>query len=191
MLSATLGAHLIPISIVAVVALIAAVVDVRSFKVHNRLTIPLAISGLLFHTVQSGGAGFAFSFIGLLVGFASLIVFYAMGGLGAGDVKLMAGIGAWLGVWLTMDVVLIAGVAAGVYSLVVILCAGGLKNVMTNFSILVFRVRSMAVHFGAVERVEKVVTDVQNRHRRLVPFAAMILMGIVAVILGADSILHP
>jgi prepilin peptidase CpaA len=191
MLSATLGAHLIPISIVAVVALIAAVVDVRSFKVHNRLTIPLAISGLLFHTVQSGGAGFAFSFIGLLVGFASLIVFYAMGGLGAGDVKLMAGIGAWLGVWLTMDVVLIAGVAAGGYSLVVILCAGGLKNVMTNFSILVFRVRSMAVHFGAVERVEKVVTDVQNRHRRLVPFAAMILMGIVAVILGADSILHP
>lgn len=191
MISATSGTELIPISIVAIVALIAAIVDVRLFKVHNRLTVPLAISGLIFHTWQAGFSGFAFSFFGLAVGFASLIVFYAMGGLGAGDVKLMAGIGAWLGVWLALDVVLIAGVAAGVYSLVVVLCAGGVENVMLNLSILIFRVRSMAVHFGAVERVEKVVNDAQNRHRRLVPFAAMILTGIVAVLFGADSILHP
>ena len=178
MLSATLGAQLVPISIVAVVAFIAAIVDVRLFRVHNRLTVPLAISGLVFHTWQAGGSGLAFSAFGLMVGFASLIVFYAMGGLGAGDVKLMAGIGAWLGAWLTLDVVLIAGVAAGLYSLVVILCSGGMKNVMVNLSVLIFRVRSMAVHFGAVERVEKVVSDAQNRHRRLVPFAAMILMGL-------------
>lgn len=191
MISAPSGTELLPISIVAIVALIAAIVDVRLFKVHNRLTVPLAISGLIFHTWQAGMSGFMFSLIGLAVGFATLIVFYAMGGLGAGDVKLMAGIGAWLGVWLTLDVVLIAGVAAGIYSLIVLVCAGGAKNVMLNLSILLFRVRSMAVHFGAVERVEKVVNDVQNRHRRLVPFAAMILMGIVAVLFGADSILHP
>ncbi len=191
MISATFGTELIPIAIVAIVAFVAAIVDVRLFKVHNRLTVPLAISGLLFHTWQAGGSGLAFSFFGLLVGFASLIVFYAMGGLGAGDVKLMAGIGAWLGAWSTLDVVLIAGVAAGIYSLVVILFAGGFRNVMLNLSILMFRVRSMAAHFGAVERVEKVVSDAQNRHRRLVPFAAMILAGIVAVLFGADSVLHP
>lgn len=191
MLSTALGAQLFPISIVAVVALIAAVIDVRLFKVHNRITIPLAVSGLLFHTLQSGAGGFAFSLLGLIVGFSSLIVFYAMGGIGAGDVKLMAGVGAWLGAWLTLDVVLVAGMAAGIYSLFVILCDGGVQNVMTNLSILIFRVRSMAIHFGAIERVEKVVADAQNRHRRLVPFAAMILTGIVAVFLGADSLLHP
>jgi len=178
-------------SIVAVVALIAAVVDVRLFKVHNRLTVPLAVSGLVFHSLQTGWGGFAFSLFGLVVGFASLIVFYAMGGIGAGDVKLMAGVGAWLGAWLTLDVLLIACIAAGVYSLILMISAGGVKHVMTNLSILVFRVRSMAVHFGAVERVEQVVTDVQHRHRRLVPFAAMVLTGIVAIYLGADSLLHP
>ena len=191
MLSESLGAQLVPISIVAVVAVIAAVIDARQFKVHNRLTIPLAVSGLLFHTLQSGAGGFAYSLFGLMVGFASLIVFYALGGIVAGDVKLMAGVGAWLGAWLTIDVVLIAGLSAGVYSLAVILCSGGLRNVMTNLSILVFRVRTVAIHFGATERVEKVVADVQHRHRRLVPFAAMVLMGVIAVLFGADSFLHP
>ena len=65
------------------------------------------------------------------------------------------------------------------------------KLVMTNLSILIFRVRTVAVHFGATERVEKVVADVQHRHRRLVPFAAMVLMGVIAVLFGADSLLHP
>lgn len=191
MISATLDSQAIPMSIVAAVALVAAVIDIRSFKVHNRLTVPLAASGLLFHTVQSGAGGFAFSLVGLLVGFASLIVFYAMGGIGAGDVKLMSGVGAWLGLWMTLDVIIIAGLACGIYSLVVIIASGGWRRVWTNISILVFRVRTLAIHFGAAERVEKVVADVSNRHRRLVPFAAMVLMGIVAVIFGADSLLHP
>ena len=188
---ATVGAPMVPISIVAVVALIAAIIDVREFKVHNRLTIPLVISGLLFHGIQAGFSGFAFSLAGLLVGFASLIVFYVMGGIGAGDVKLMSGVGAWLGAWLTIDVVIIAGLASGIYSLVLILSSGGLRHVITNLSILVYRVRTMAIHFGADERVEKVVASMRDRHRRLVPFAAMVLMGIVAVLCGADSLLHP
>lgn len=191
MISSTLGTQLVPISIVAVVALIAAVIDVRVFKVHNQLTLPLVLSGLLFHAIEGGVSGFAFSVAGLLVGFASLIVFYAMGGIGAGDVKLMAGVGAWLGFRLTVDVVIIAGLASGVYSLVLILSSGGFRHVMTNLSILVFRVRTLALHFGVEERVEKVVANVRDRHRRLVPFAAMVLTGIVAILCGADSVLHP
>lgn len=191
MVSSTLGTQLVPLSIVAVVALVAAVIDVCVFKVHNRLTVPLALSGLLFHALQGGASGFAFSLAGLAVGFASLIVFYVMGGIGAGDVKLMAGVGAWLGMWHTLDVVILAGIASGVYSLVLILSSGGVQHVLANLSILVFRVRTLAIHFGVDERVEKVVANVRDRHRRLVPFAAMVLTGIVAVLCGADSVLHP
>ena len=182
---------MVPVSIVAIVALVAAVIDICVFKVHNRLTLPLVLTGLVFHSIEGGVTGFAFSLAGMLVGFASLIVFYAMGGIGAGDVKLMAGVGAWLGVWLTIDVVLLAGLASGLYALVLILSSGGIRQVMTNLSILAFRVRAMAVHFGVDERVEQVVADVQHRHRRLVPFAAMVLTGVVAVICGADAVLHP
>lgn len=181
---------LVPLSVVAGVGLIAAIIDIRSYKVHNALTVPLALTGVLYHTVTTGPQGLMFSLIGLFVGFASLIVFYALGGVGAGDVKLLAGIGAWLGGWLTVSVLVIAGLSAGAYSLAVILGCGGMRHVATNVSVLIYRLRLMAVHFGQDERVEAVVAA-DDRRRRLVPFAAMLLMGIVGVLLGANSLLFP
>jgi prepilin peptidase CpaA len=188
---ATSSADIVPITVVAAVGLVAAIIDVRMYKVHNLLTIPLAVSGLLFHAITGGVAGLGFSLVGLLIGFASLIVFYALGGVGAGDVKLMTGVGAWLGGWLTINVIVMAGIAAGLYSLVLILSCGGVRHVITNLFILVYRVRAMAVHFGQDERVEMVVANATDRHRRLVPFAAMVLMGIMGVIFGANSVLFP
>ena len=191
MISASFVAEFVPILVVATVGFVAAIIDVRMFKVHNLLTVPLAVTGLIYHAVCDGWAGLAYSLIGLSLGFASLIVFYALGGVGAGDVKLMAGVGAWLGGWLTLNVLVIAGVAAGIYSLVLILTYGGIRQVVTNLNVLVYRVRAMAIHFGSDERVEDVVATSSNRHRRLVPFAAMILTGIVGVMLGAGSLLQP
>ena len=121
MISSTLGTQLVPMSIVAVVALIAAVIDVRVFKVHNRLTLPLVLSGLLFNTIQGGVNGLAFSLAGLLVGFASLIVFYAMGGIGAGDVKLLAGIGAWVHVTHTCWAFAISGIIGAILAVLMVL----------------------------------------------------------------------
>lgn len=189
--SASLVTEIVPIFVVATVGTVAALVDIRMFKVHNLLTIPLAATGLLYHVIQGGSAGLAYSALGLTVGFASLIVFYALGGVGAGDVKLMTGVGAWLGGWLTFNVIVIAGMAAGVYSLVIILSCGGLRHVITNLSILVYRIRAMAIHFGQDERVETIVAQQQGRHRRLIPFAAMVLMGIVGVMFGANTLLLP
>lgn len=191
MITASLVAEFMPILVVATVGFVAAIIDVRMFKVHNLLTVPLAISGVAYHAFSDGGAGLGYSLAGLSLGFASLIVFYALGGIGAGDVKLMAGVGAWLGGWLTLNVIVISGVAAGVYSLVLILTYGGVRQVVTNLNVLIYRVRAMAIHFGSDERVEEVVATAPNRHRRLVPFAAMVLTGIVGVMLGAGSLLQP
>ncbi len=191
MISASPTTEFLPILVVATAGLIAAIIDIRMFKVYNWLTVPLALSGVLFHVANDGMVGLGYSLAGLMLGFASLIVFYALGGIGAGDVKLMAGVGAWLGGWLTLNVLVIAGIAAGVYSLVLILTYGGLRQVVTNLNVLVYRVRAMAIHFGSDERVEEVVAQAPDRHRRLVPFAAMVLTGIVGVMLGVSSWLQP
>lgn len=188
---ATFSADVVPISVVATVGLVAAIIDVRMFKVHNLLTIPLAVSGLLYHGFYNGVAGLGFSITGLLIGFGSLIVLYALGGIGAGDVKLMTGVGAWLGGWLTINVIVIAGIAAGIYSLVLIVSNGGVRHVITNLSIVAYRVRAVAIHFGQDERVETLVAQSSGRHRQLIPFAAMVLTGIVGVMLGANSLLLP
>src|SRR5262249_14558706 len=95
---------LIPASIVLSASLVAAVMDLWKFKVYNALTVPLFLTGLAYHFAAGGVHGLLGSLSGALFGFAVLIVAYAMGGMGAGDVKLMAAIGAWLCMPLTFYV---------------------------------------------------------------------------------------
>ena len=49
------------------------------------------------------------SLAGMGVGLISLLPLYAIGGMGAGDVKLMAGLGAWMGPWLTLGAFVVLG----------------------------------------------------------------------------------
>ena len=60
----------VPIVLVLVAALIAAVTDVWKFKVYNLLTFPLLASGLLYHAIYGGTPGLAGSIVGALAGFA-------------------------------------------------------------------------------------------------------------------------
>src|SRR5690242_9150696 len=94
---AVLQVPLIPAFITLAAAAIATVMDLWKFKVYNALTVPLLLGGLAYHGLAHGSGAFLGSLSGAAFGFAVLIVFYAMGGMGAGDVKLMAAIGAWLG----------------------------------------------------------------------------------------------
>lgn len=178
----TVAVGILPMLVVIAVGLVAATVDVWTFKVHNALTFPLLLLGLAYHTLNEGLFGLGFSLVGAGIGFGSLILFYVAGGIGAGDVKLMSGIGAWLGPILTLHVVLIAGLATGFYALVLLLLSGGVANVTANLAVFVYRVRSMAVHFSREERVETIVQQPDRRRRRLIPFAAMVALGVVGVI---------
>ncbi len=76
---------------------VAAAVDARLRRIPNLLTVPTAIGGLLYHTLAPEGWGLAASAAGLGVGFLLLLLPFLLGGGGAGDVKLLAALGAWLG----------------------------------------------------------------------------------------------
>jgi prepilin peptidase CpaA len=82
---------------VCVALVVAAVIDVWKLKVPNLITFPLIVSGWIFWAVMGGWAGIGFSLVGTVVGLSLLLVPYAVGGMGAGDVKLLAGVGAWVG----------------------------------------------------------------------------------------------
>jgi prepilin peptidase CpaA len=85
-----------PIWLVSAVLIVAAVIDGVELKVPNWLTYPMIISGWAFSLVAFGWDGFLWSLGGTLIGLALLLPFYAVGGMGAGDVKLLAGVGAWV-----------------------------------------------------------------------------------------------
>jgi prepilin peptidase CpaA len=83
-----------------------AVIDWWKFKVPNRLTFPIILGGwalglmhdLGLHLVaHDGNGGIGASLAGTGLGFALLLPMYAIGGMGAGDVKMTMGFGAWAG----------------------------------------------------------------------------------------------
>src|SRR5580698_6265101 len=91
--------HALPKYVVLVGVLVAASTDLRNFQIRDVLTIPLILSGLIYHAFVGQAVGLFGSVWGLLIGTLPFFVLYAKGGMGAGDLKLMAGVGAWMGAW--------------------------------------------------------------------------------------------
>src|SRR6478609_3146132 len=88
-----------PIWFVTVTLVVAAVIDGLKLKVPNWITFPMIISGWIYSAAFSpyaGWEGLTYSLLGTAVGLALLLPAYAIGGMGAGDVKLLAGVGAWV-----------------------------------------------------------------------------------------------
>jgi prepilin peptidase CpaA len=71
--------------------------DLKTRRIPNYLTLGVALSGLAFQLANYGWSGLSNGALGLVVGFSLLFLPYVLGGLGAGDVKALAALGAWLG----------------------------------------------------------------------------------------------
>jgi prepilin peptidase CpaA len=92
----------------------AAVCDFRSGKIPNLLTFPMMAAGLVYHTASAGIQGLVFSASGLFFGICILLILYLMGGMGAGDAKLLGAVGSMVG----SKGVIIAGVISILVGLV-------------------------------------------------------------------------
>jgi prepilin peptidase CpaA len=87
--------------------------DLRTRRIPNYLTLGAALTGLGFRLGYYGWGGLTSGVLGLALGFGLLILPYLMGGMGAGDVKALAALGAWLGPWPTFMLFLYMAVAGG------------------------------------------------------------------------------
>ena len=87
--------------------------DVKTRRIPNYLTLGTALGGLIFNLVAHGLPGLLDGFLGMLLGFGVLFIPYLWCGMGAGDVKALAALGAWLGPWNTVILFCYMGVAGG------------------------------------------------------------------------------
>ncbi len=172
------GTSTLPVSIALTAAMIAAITDVWKFKVYNALTLPLLVSGLIYHAFYSDLTG---SLLGILFGFAALIALYIVGGMGAGDVKLMAAIGAWLGMPLTFYVFIASSLAAGVYAIGLVAWTGRVGETVVNLHIFWLRLSTVGRYLGSEDRIESEVRR-SDRRSRVIPFGAMVAIGIIATL---------
>lgn len=114
----------------------AGITDLRSSRVPNFVTFPLALFGLGFHSIAVSGHGVLFSLEGLGLGLVLLLGFYAYGGMGAGDVKLLAAIGAVVGPLHVFVGFLFAALFGGLYAVAMMVWHLGLSRTAERIMIL-------------------------------------------------------
>ena len=134
-----------------------ATMDYRTRRIPNWLTVPAAISGLVYSATAPSGIGLLPSLAGFAVGMALLLLPWLLGGGGMGDVKMLAALGTWLGpIWIL--------VAFGMGS---VLAAFGMVGVLTmsTLSAGFSSTRKRYVAAGAASTPEAL------KARRVLPFA--------------------
>ena len=163
-----------PIAVAASACLLCALSDLQFLRIPNRVTLPLLGMGLLFHAATGGLPGIRLALGGAGFGFAALLIPYLLGWMGAGDVKLLAGLGAWLGQSITWDVLYAAIIFAGLYSLFILASSGEPRQA------LVARISRE----GCGDSVSvREALDRPEQRRRLIPFAPMIALGLAKTFL--------
>jgi prepilin peptidase CpaA len=127
-----------PIALVSLAMIVAAIIDGWKLKVPNALTFPLIISGWilgLLNTFQilpdSGSGGIGGSLTATVLGFALIFPVYAIGGMGAGDVKMQMGFGAWVGAYYSFG--------QAQYIVLIAFCWGAIIGGIIAFFMILFR----------------------------------------------------
>ncbi len=110
-----------PVHVICIGMIAAAVIDWWKFKVPNKLTFPLIISGWVLGLcnnfgLEAGQGGIGAALAGTFLGMGLLLPVYAIGGMGAGDVKMTMGFGSWIGAFFGME--------PGMWIIVYAFCAG-------------------------------------------------------------------
>jgi prepilin peptidase CpaA len=122
--------------IVLILAAIACWYDLRTRNIPNPLTFGGAALALIYSLLTHGAAGLLTSLGGWLTGVALFFPFFMLGGMGAGDVKLVGCLGAWLGPEAALWVALYSMIAGGAMALALALATGYLGEALLNVFML-------------------------------------------------------
>jgi prepilin peptidase CpaA len=159
----------------------AAIEDHHVRKIRNWLTLSLAITGLIQPALGGAGISFGMSVCGLLTGFGLLFVLFAIGAVGGGDVKLLAGLGAWVGPWGVFQIFLAEAVIGAV---LVVWQAGrqGKLGLLSKNSAVV-AINLIHVRQVGLEHATETGKSIRTIDRPL-PFAVPVLIAVIGLILA-------
>jgi prepilin peptidase CpaA len=162
-----------------VVLIVATFTDLRNRRIPNWLVFPFLLAGIAVSPWRQdwpgigrhmGWHGIGQSFAGFGVGLLVCGIFFWMGGMGAGDVKLCAAIGAWIGPSQLVLALVVTGLAGGVMVLIWAASAGFLKEMFADTADLLFGWKAR----GMKSDPEMVLS---NPRKRKMPYAPAIAVG--------------
>lgn len=153
-----------------VVLAIATVTDLRSRRIPNWLVLPFLAGGFAAGVWAHGWHGLLTSFLGFAMGAAVLGVLCWMGGMGMGDVKLLAAIGAWVGPRQLLTAVVMISLIGGVLALVWMVSKGVVGEAFAGAAELL----ASASRRGIAPHAELTLS---NPRSRSMPYAPAIALG--------------
>ena len=159
--------------------LLASWIDYSQRRVPNWLNAVLAAAGFVAQWAFFGWSGLAAGLLGMVVGFAVLIVPWAMHGMGAGDVKLMAAIGVWFGPWMTLVSFALGAVIGGVLAVLMILWRRRASEAWSNLGVILIKLRSPDMMFSEFGSAKSLGPKPQ-----LLPYGVPLTIGSLIVLSG-------
>jgi len=157
--------------------LVASWIDYRQHRIPNKLNLLRAASGLIVQMGFFGVQGLVTGAEGLALGLALLIVPWAMHLMGAGDVKLLAGVGAWLGPGLVLKSFVVGALIGGVAAVVMIVLARRIRPALTNLFLLGVKCSDAQLVFGDFGSVKQMGSQAQ-----LLPYGVPLTAGTLLVL---------
>lgn len=153
-------------SILFLIIIISVYTDLKSRRILNIVTLPAIIIGILLNTITGGIDGLLFSGKGFLLGLGIFIIPFLRGGMGAGDVKLMAAIGALKGASFVFHAFIYTAIIGGVISLILLIRKMGVKQMIFH----------MFFTFGIMKGNAGTITHPKNKDMTF-PYGIAIALG--------------
>ncbi len=165
-----MGIHSIAWWPTCIVLAVATFTDLRSRRIPNWLVLPFLVGGMVVSGWLHHWNGIAQSLGGVATGALVFGCLALMGGMGMGDVKLCAAIGAWIGSWQLVIALVVTGLAGGVMAICFAMYGGFLSDLFKGSGELVFGLgqRGMRPHPEL---------NLSNPRARKLPYAPAIAIG--------------
>jgi prepilin peptidase CpaA len=154
----------------------AAVFDVRYRRIPNWLTVTGVLAGLALNGFLAQGRPglFVSSLLGLAIAFGVYFVLYALRAMGAGDVKLMAAVGAIVGWPNWFGIFIVTAIIGGIMALILAAARGRVKKTFWNVAFILNEMKS-----GRPAYVRREELDVKNPKALGLPHGAVIAVGTI------------
>jgi prepilin peptidase CpaA len=111
---------------------LAAVLDIRTRRIPNWLTLPSLLVAVTAHALSGGLHAMYFSLLAAMLAGGTFLIFFLAGGMGGGDVKLMAAVAAAIGFPNTGALLVLTSICGGLMAVFVALHNGRLKSTIVN-----------------------------------------------------------
>ncbi|HEY5648220.1 MAG TPA: A24 family peptidase [Nitrospiria bacterium] len=150
--------------------------DWRSYRIPNLFTYPTMAAALIYHAAAAGWSGILLGIFGVFLGGSLLLLPHLMGGVGAGDVKTLAALGALWGAGPALQIFIITALMGGIVAVAILIARGELMNNLKRYwSILkVLVVTRKFIYIGPSHRVREFK----------IPYGAVISLGVAAWLFG-------